>query len=85
MPEDTATPTEAPSTQQVILNQREAISGVIRSIELLEKMVQPPIVQELVLARRHAEDARMRLGVALTYLNGQNPWTNQIQPKADEE
>ena len=36
----------------------------------------PPIVQELVLAQRHLQDARMRIAVARTYLRDEDPWTN---------
>jgi hypothetical protein len=40
-----------------------------------------PVVQELVLAQRHLEDARMRLGVAECYEKGINPWINKVEPK----
>lgn len=41
----------------------------------------PPIVQELTLAQRHLEDARMRLGVAQAYEKGLDPWANKVEPK----
>jgi hypothetical protein len=43
--------------------------------------VQQPVVQEVVLAQRHLEDARMRLGVAECYEKGVNPWINKVEPK----
>jgi hypothetical protein len=43
--------------------------------------VQKPVVQELVLAQRHLEDARIRLGVAECYEKGINPWINKVEPK----
>lgn len=70
---------EAPSMEQVIVNQRQFLSSLIRNLEDAEKMARPPVVQEIVLARRHVEDARMRLGVALTYVKGHNPWVNQSE------
>jgi hypothetical protein len=42
---------------------------------------QPPLVQEFILAQRHLEDARMRLGVAECYEKGINPWINTVEPK----
>lgn len=39
----------------------------------IEAVLTPPAVQEVVLARRHLEDARMRLGVALAVVNGNDP------------
>lgn len=31
---------------------------------------------EIMLAVRHLQDARMRLGVAMTVKKGENPWAN---------
>ena len=42
---------------------------------------QRPVVQEVILAQRHLEDARMRLGVAECYEKGVNPWINKVEPK----
>ena len=42
---------------------------------------QQPVVQEAILAQRHLEDARMRLGVAECYEKGINPWINTVEPK----
>jgi hypothetical protein len=43
--------------------------------------VQQPVVQELVLAQRHLEDARMRLGIAECYEKGINPWISKVEPQ----
>ena len=45
----------------------------ITTVQDLIKEAKPPVVQELVLAQRHLEDARMRLGVALAYEEGKDP------------
>ena len=42
---------------------------------------EPPVTQELILAQRHLEDVRMRLGVAECYEKGINPWINTVEPK----
>jgi hypothetical protein len=47
-----------------------------------EGKVQPPVVQEVVLARRAVEDARMRLGVAKTKLAGNDPWSDSNKKAA---
>lgn len=39
------------------------------------------VIPELVLANRHLEDARMRLGVALAYDKGIDPWANRVEEK----
>lgn len=41
-------------------------------------LAQPPVVQEIVLAQRHLEDARMRLGVALALQKGFDPWATKV-------
>lgn len=54
---------------------RGFLSANILDLRDLEKEAGPPIVQEIVLARRAVEDARMRLGVAIGYQNGDDPFT----------
>lgn len=49
---------------------------IVRAQKAQETLV-PPAVQEHVLAIRHLEDARMRLGVGLAYVNGNNPLENK--------
>lgn len=46
-----------------------------------EGKLKPPAVQEVILARRHAEDARMRLGVAQAKSNGVYPWDSKVAGK----
>jgi hypothetical protein len=73
----------APDTTQYIVELRSALSSVLQQINDLEQLTTPPVVQEIVLARRHLEDARMRLGVALTYTKGENPWRASAQDFQD--
>lgn len=75
---------ESPSPEQVMANQRGQLSAVIRVLRLAEKTATPPAVQEIVLARRDAESARMRLGVAMTYMKGEDPFANTKPKKAEE-
>lgn len=63
-------PTE-PADQ--ITNLRGLIVKDIEDIKEIELVVDAPAIQEVVLARRHLEDARMRLGVALAYVTGNDP------------
>lgn len=49
-----------------------------------ERKAEPPVVQEIVLARRALEDARMRLGVALTLVKGNDP-SAQEEPAVRSE
>ena len=60
---------------------RNEISGQLERLKEDIKNSKPPEVQELVLAQRHLEDARMRLGVAEAYHKGFDPWTNQVEKK----
>lgn len=60
---------------------RDVLTGVIDSIKELEMVASPPTVQEYVLARRAAEDARMRLGVGAAYEAGHNPWESKVENK----
>lgn len=60
---------------------RHTLTEVINDIKTLEGSAKPPVVQELVIARRSAEDSRMRLGVAHTLDAGKDPWSS-AKPKA---
>lgn len=62
------------STENLIIEARAHLATEINNLKELEKQVAPPAVQELVLARRDLESSRMRLGVALTYLKGEDPF-----------
>lgn len=52
---------------------RADLAIIAKRIRLLEGVSQPPVVQELVLARRAAEDSRYRLGYAGAYARGLDP------------
>lgn len=52
---------------------RADLADHIRDVQKAQETLVPPAVQEAVLAVRHLEDARMRLGVALAYVNGNDP------------
>lgn len=52
---------------------RESIADSIEEVKAITEYVKPPAVQEIVLAQRHLEDARMRLGLARTYVEGKDP------------
>lgn len=58
---------------------RELLTRQINYAAITERKAQPPVVQEIVLARRALEDARMRMGVALAYTKGVDPWANQVR------
>lgn len=60
---------------------RNAISDMLGRLKEDIKSSKPPEVQELVLAQRHLEDARMRLGVAEAYHKGFDPWANKVGEK----
>lgn len=60
---------------------REEISGQLERLKEDIKDSKPPEVQELVLAQRHLEDARMRLGVAEAYHISLDPWANKVGKK----
>lgn len=75
------------NTKRVIMDsQDDLLTTALRNeiSQLLERLKQeitvskPPEVQELVLAQRHLEDARMRLGVAEAYHKGFDPWENKV-------
>lgn len=53
---------------------RESITDCIDEVRGIVEGSKPPAVQEATLALRHLEDARMRLGLARTYLEGKDPF-----------
>lgn len=63
---------EAPTL--TISEMRDLLSQVISGAKQLEKKYPFPALAEVVLARRAAEDSRLRLGVANAYLNEQEPF-----------
>jgi hypothetical protein len=52
---------------------RIAAANLILDSQKAQETLTPPAIQELVLATRDFESGRMRLGVALAYVNGQDP------------
>lgn len=59
---------------------RDLYSEIINlSEKWFEGKHQPPVVQEVVLARRSAEEGRMRLGVAQAKYNGLDPWASKVK------
>lgn len=63
----------------LIQTTRDEISDQLASLKEKIAESKPPVVQELVLAQRALEDARMRLGVAQAYENGLDPWASQVK------
>lgn len=73
---DTSIPTgaeEGTGNAETLADLRVDLADVIRDVQKAQETCVPPAVQEVVLAVRHLEDARMRLGVALAYVNGNDP------------
>lgn len=64
------------TVEDQIIEMREHMSAMMEVVKEIESRTTPPVVQEVVLARRALEDARMRLGVALTIVNGKDPWNS---------
>lgn len=56
-----------------LTRQRNRIRSEIVAVDEAIAVSKPPVVQELVIAKRALEDARMRLGVARALLNGDDP------------
>lgn len=56
---------------------RESISDDIEEVRAVVAAVDMPAKAEAILALRHLEDARMRLAVAKTYLNGDDPFVEK--------
>jgi len=59
--------------------ERLTLSLSRKRVERLSQRTLPPNVQEIVIAQRAIEDARMRLGVALARIKGHDPWANEIK------
>ena len=73
---DTSIPTgaeEGTDNAENLVAIRADLADHIRDVQKAQETCVPPAVQEVVLAIRHLEDARMRLGVALAYVNGNDP------------
>lgn len=60
-----------------LIDLRTAIASTLGDLEKAKETLVQPAIQEAILAQRHLEDARMRLGVALAYVNGNDPLANK--------
>jgi len=63
---------------------REQLTDTLQLIRQIEASATPPQVQEIVIARRAVEDARMRLGVSEAYGKEFDPWSNQVNKKEEQ-
>lgn len=73
---DTSIPTgaeEGTDNAENLVNLRADLAEHIKDVRKAQETLVPPAVQEVVIATRSLEDARMRLGVALAYVNGKDP------------
>ena len=66
-----------PSLEESLVDQRVHLADQIKEVQELSKGVAPPVVQEIILAQRALEDARMRLGVALAYEKDLDPFRDR--------
>ena len=66
-------PEEGTPNAENLTNLRADLAEHIKDVKKAQETCVAPAVQEVVLAVRHLEDARMRLGVALAYVNGKDP------------
>lgn len=64
---------EAVKLEDRLVMMRELLSPLIESVQK-EADDRPRCGAEIMLALRHLQDARMRLGVALTMEQGKDPW-----------
>jgi len=60
-----------------LLTLRSELKEILGHLNITEQTLSTPAVQEVVIARRAVEDARMRLGVALAYVSGKDPLENK--------
>lgn len=80
MTEDPSTGVQREMTLDEQLEQhRDLLTRQINYATITERKAEPPVVQEIVLARRHLEDARMRLGVAQALARGLDPFANKVE------
>lgn len=69
--------------QEQLRELRAVLSQAITMTRTLAEDRQPQVGPEITIAARHLEDARMRLGVALAYEVGLDPWSSDISNKED--
>lgn len=68
---------EGTDNAATLVELRSTAADLIRSTQKAQETLVPPAVQEVVLATRAFEEGRQRLGVALAYVNGQDPLGNK--------
>lgn len=66
-------PEEGTPNEQNLIDLREATKNVLLDLASAKETIVQPAIQEVILAERHLEDARMRLGRALSFVKGQDP------------
>jgi len=79
---------EAPKVKlnrNTFLRQRNRILSEINSVDQLIEVAAPPVVQELIIAKRSLEDARMRVGVAMGYATGSPQFQMEHVDVAEDE
>lgn len=64
------------TVEESMVEARMKVEKLLRFIDkALINKTDVTVLEELELAKRHLEDARMRLGVAMTYHKGFDPWS----------
>lgn len=69
---------EAIKLEEKLAEMREELSPLLVRVQTLADD-RPRSGAEIMLALRHLQDARMRLGVAEALEKGLNPWENRIK------
>ena len=72
-------PVEEPTIEEQLEQERHILELSRMRIKKLADQRDPQIGPELTLAFRACEDARMRLGVALSVKKGFDPWTSEVK------
>ena len=70
--------------EEQLVDHRYRMSKQLKYLKVTTAKAEPPVVQEIILAQRDPENARMRLGVALTLLKGDDPFA-QDKPAVTSE
>jgi len=70
--------------EEQLIDHRYLMSKELKYLKVTTGKAEPPVVQEIVLAQRDLESARMRLGVALTLLKDDDPFA-QDEPAVRSE
>jgi len=77
---------EAPKLELTPANITRARNQVLSTLSFVKELTNQsgaPVVQEMILAQRDLENARMRLGVARTYLEEKNPF--EVEHLSEED